>query len=219
MPYTSPLSAKITTTVPVTWSDGSLFSGYILFGIALPTDSLGAQWAELRLWGTSQRLPLWVTVPVVEGQVDTNTTLFYTNQMDPPNTRYSIYWFDMTWKRIYPIGSLPALISVTANPYVVTQPTLAAPGVPGAGLTPDPQTPFSTNTSGTGTYLIENEYILTGTADGVNATFTLPVTPVITAFLFIDGQKQDPANYLRTGPVVIFSTPPTAGASVSALVA
>lgn len=218
MPYTPPTSTKITTASPVLWSDNSLFTGYILFGVALPTDATGAQWAELRLYGTSQRLPLWTIIPVVEGTVDTNTSLYLTTQLDPPNTRYAIYWYDSTWKLVYPFpsGTLPSLVSVTTSPYQITVPSLTAPGTPLAAQTPAPQTSTSAMTSYVSSNLIE--YILAGSADGVNTIFTIPYTPVVVASLFIDGQKQDPSTYTRVGSTVTFVTAPTAGSSVSAYV-
>ena len=92
MAYIGPTSTKIITSAPVTWSDGSLFSGYLLLGLALPTDSLGAQWAEVNLYGTSQILPKWTVIPIVEGTVDSNTSIFPNTQLDPPRTKYAIYW-------------------------------------------------------------------------------------------------------------------------------
>lgn len=213
MSYTVPSTAKIQSASPITWSDGSLFSGYILFGLALPTDVQGAQWAELRLYGTSQRLPVWTVFPIVEGQIDTNTTLFYTTQLDPPNTRYAAYWYDNTWKLIYPIGAPPVSFSITTNPCLITQPYLQAPAVPTDDLIPVPQ--FEDPEEADRNLI---EYTLAGTANGVNTIFVIPVTEVRGASVFIDGQKQDTSTYTRVGSVVTFNTAPVILSSITAQV-
>ncbi len=220
MSYTSPQTAKVTTSTNVTWSSGALFSGYLMFGVALPTDSLGAQWAQLNLYGTSQRLPIFTIIPIIEGVVDQNTSVYLTTQLDPPNTRYVAYWYDNTWKLIYPFpsGTIPSPFSVTTQPYIITQPTLTVPTVPTGAEIPAPQTDDSTTGSGPIPYAAFDEFVLTGTADGVNTIFTIPVTPLISAAIFIDGQKQDQSTYTRSVTVVTFNTPPTSGASVTALV-
>jgi len=216
--YQAPQTAKITTSTPVTWSDGSLFNGYILFGIALPTDVSGAQWAEVKLLGTRQRLPVWTVLPIVEGQLDQITTLFLTTQLDPPNTRYTAYWFDNTDKLIYPYpsGTKAAAFSIASNPYTITQPTLAAPTLATGAYFPDPQPVVRNAVSFLASTAVE--VYLTGTADGVNKVFTIPETSVVLAVIYVDGQKQDPLTYTRTGSTVTFTAAPTAGSSVTALV-
>ncbi len=220
MSYVAPQYAKVTSVSPITWADGSLFSGYLLFGLALPTDSLGAVWGQVNLYGTSQRLPIFTIIPIVEGQIDQNTSIFLTSQIDPPNTRYVLYWYDNTWKLVYPFpsGTLPTAFAVTTQPYVVTQPTLTSPTLPTGSEYPAPQTDDSTPGSGPIPYAAFDEFVLTGDADGVNTVFTIPVTPLISAAIFIDGQKQDQSTYARSITVVTFNTPPTPGSSVTALV-
>ena len=219
MAYVGPTSTKIITSTPVTWSDGSLFSGYILLGLALPTDSLSAQWAQVNLYGTSQTLPKWTVIPIIEGTVDNNTSIFPNTQLDPPNTKYAVYWYDNTWKLVYPFpsGTLPSLVTVTGATYTITQPTLTAPTAATGALTPAPQT-IEDDTSNPMTYAIPVEYILTGTADGTNKVFTIPATPKIFAAVFIDGQKQETTLYSRSGSVVTFTTAPVADSVVTALV-
>ncbi len=215
MSYTPPQSTKITSASNVLWSSGALFSGYILLGLALPTDALGYQWAELRLYGTSQRLPEWTVIPIVEGVIDNNTSIFLTSQLDPPNTRYVAYWYDNTWKRIYPypIGVLPTAFTVSTNPYIITPPTLTVPTVPTAALYPDPQddNPLP--------YAIPTEYTLTGTVNGVNTVFTIPIATVVFACIFLDGQKQkESEDYSRSGNIVTFTTAPLTGSQVMGLI-
>lgn len=220
MPYVGPTSTKILTSSPVTWSNGSLFSGYLLLGLALPTDSLGAQWAEVNLYGTSQILPKWTVIPIIEGVVDNNTSIFPNTQLDPPNTKYAIYWYDNTWKLIYPFpaGTLPSLVTITGAMYTISQPTLTSPTAATPDLTPAPQTGDGTTSAGSQGYAIPAEYTLAGTADGTNAVFAIPVLPKIFASIFIDGQKQDPSTYSRVAAVVTFNAPPASGSSVTGLV-
>ena len=217
MPYINPTTTKIVTSANVTWSGGSLFSGYLLLGVALPLDSNGVQWAHVNLFGTSQPLPQWTVIPIIEGVLDNNTSVFPNSQIDPPNTKYAAYWYDNTWKLIYPFpaGTLPTLFTITGATYTITPPTLTSPTAATVAFTPVPQSEDAT-TSFTSTNIIE--YVCTGTADGVNATFVIPYSPVVLAVMFIDGQKQDTSTYTRVGSVVTFNIAPTAGSSVTALV-
>ena len=219
MAYIGPTSTKIITSAPVTWSDGSLFSGYLLLGLALPTDSLGAQWAEVNLYGTSQILPKWTVIPIVEGTVDSNTSIFPNTQLDPPRTKYAIYWYDNTWKLVYPFpsGTLPSLVTITGATYTITPPTLTAPTYATSDLTPAPQI-IPDDTADPMTYAIPVEVFLSGTADGANTVFTLPVQPKVFCSVFVDGQKQDTSTWSRNASTVTFTTAPTYGSSITALV-
>ena len=220
MAYVGPTSTKIVTSTPVTWSDGSLFSGYILLGLAMPIDSNGVQWASIRLYGTSQQLPQWTVIPVIEGVVDNNTSIFPNTQLDPPNTKYAIYWYDNTWKLVYPFpaGTIPSLVTITGATYTLTQPTITAPTSPTAAETPAPQD-IPDYTSSDVTYAIPTEYTLTGTANGTNVTFTIPTSPIVFACIFLDGQKQkEGVDYTRIGSTVTFLTAPTSGSQVMGLV-
>ena len=220
MAYVGPTSTKLITSTPVTWSDGSLFSGYLLLGLALPTDSATTQWAYVNLYGTSQQLPKWTVIPIIEGAVDNNTSIFPNTQLDPPNTKYAVYWYDNTWKLIYPFpaGTLPSLVTITGATYTITQPTLTAPTAATADLTPAPQTGDGSTIANTQIYAIPVEYTLTGTADGVNTVFVIPVEPKVFASIFIDGQKQDTSTYSRVGDTVTFNTAPFAGSSITGLI-
>ena len=220
MAYINPTTTKIITTSNVTWDNGSLFSGYLVLGIALPRDAAGVRWANINLFGTSQILPEWTVIPIVEGVLDNNTSIFPNSQLDPPNTKYVAYWYDNTWKLVYPLpaGTIPALFTVSGATYTITPPTLASGSAPTGADAPVPED-IPAYTSSTVTYAIPTEYTLTGTADGSNLVFTIPVTTVTFACIFLDGQKmKEGVDYTRSGTVVTFVYAPTSGAQVMGLV-
>ena len=220
MAYINPTTTKIITSSNVTWSGGQLFSGYLLLGISLPRDAAGVQWANINLYGTSQPLPQWTVIPIVEGVLDTNTTVFPNSQLDPPNTKYAPYWCDNTWKLVYPLpsGTIPTPITISGTTYTITPPTITAPATVTSADVPVPED-IPAYTSDNVTYAIPTEYTLTGTANGTNLTFTIPVTSVIFAMIFLDGQKmKEGVDYTRSGIIVTFITAPTSGSQVMGLV-
>lgn len=89
----SPNIGKLTGTI--TWSDSSLFNGYAVVGLVLPTSS-GTAWPELTLEPGSprQRLPLWSTIPIINGEFNQQIGLWYNEDIDPPNSKYAIYYYD-----------------------------------------------------------------------------------------------------------------------------
>ncbi len=212
-----PQTAKLTSTSPIVWSNGATFTGFLLVGMALPNNAQGVQYASVNLFGVNppQRIPTWTLIPIIQGQFDTSAGLFLSASVEPPSTKYALYWLDSTKTQIFPaVGVPPTLVSVTTDPYVITQPTLTLPAAPTA--VPAPQTTFSTPNGGfPPSYVTGVPETLGGTVNGVNCVFTISRNPLL-AIIIVDGQIQDQSSYGRVGTTVTFITAPTTGSSVTA---
>lgn len=134
----SPRVGKLTGTI--TWSDGSSFNGFAVVGLVLPTSS-GTAWPELTLEPGSprQRLPLWSTIPIINGAFNQQLGLWFNEDINPPNTKYIIYYYDTSLKT--PAVGVPSGIgdafTVTADPTTPPTYTLTAPIAGTAVPTPD----------------------------------------------------------------------------------
>lgn len=118
--------------------------------------------------------------PIVDGVISTVPKLPYTNSFTPPNAQYRAFWID---KALNEIAAGAGFVTVSADPYTVTVPTLTAPSAEGTLPVLDTD---STPTPATGLYSIVKEDI-TGTKDGANTAFT--VSSNSSAILvFLNGQ-------------------------------
>ena len=111
------------------WSNGSRFDGYVWIGITLPATPAGIDapylWASQR----RQNLPRLIKVPIVNGQIDQTTQLFYNSTMNPPGTTYVAYYYSQDDVLIAPSSGTATPFSVSASPTTLTVPTLTVPSV------------------------------------------------------------------------------------------
>jgi hypothetical protein len=130
-----PQSAKLSGTI--LWSDSSLFNGFAVIGLILPTSS-GVNWPELTIEpnDVKQRLPLWSTIPVKDGEFNQSLGLWFNTAINPPNSKYALWLYDLSGKRVLSPSGSGDFFTVTTNPHVIT---VTPPAVPSAGTTvPDP---------------------------------------------------------------------------------
>lgn len=118
-------------TGTITWSDGSLFNGFAVVGIVLPTTG-GSAYPEIQLEGNTSRfeIPIWATIPIKDGAFHSQSGLWYNADINPPNTKYAIYYYDSAWVQIAgPASSsdffLVASESFTPTTYTLNVPTLS----------------------------------------------------------------------------------------------
>ena len=161
----SPRVAKLAGTV--LWSDGSLFQGFAVIGLIVPTLS-GVSWPELSLEPNSprERIPLWSTIPIKNGVFNQALGLWFTDDINPPNTKYAIWYYDSSNVQIAGPVDSSDFFTVTADPTTPPMYSLVAPtaGVaipdPGEGSVPgglsyislfvDAETPIGSITSTNG---------------------------------------------------------------------
>lgn len=157
----TPLRARLAGTV--LWSSGESFDGYALILLALPGTH-----ASVSMDGTfpRARIPTNTVIPIQDGIYNQNSWLYRNADIEPPNTQYAAYFYDLNWVRIAPAGAA-ALFTISADPYTLVAPTLTAPTA--AVVAPSPTTVPSAGSS----ILYISKEQPTGTKNGVNDTFTL----------------------------------------------
>lgn len=116
----------------IAWSDGTLFDGYVWLGLQLPTGDAPYLFNSTR----PQQLPPYTRIPIIGGQLDNNTGVFYNSNLQPPGTRYVAYYFDSNNVLIAPASGTATPFAVSATPVTLTVPTLT---VPALGTAPVPQ--------------------------------------------------------------------------------
>lgn len=124
-----PTPSYATLSGTVTWSDGTLFDGYLYLGLVMPANSDGV-WptATLSGQGSPQRLPIWTVVPVMSGVFNPQTRVLYNNSLTPPHTQYVAYWYDLNMRRVAPgPTAITVPFSINVSPYVISIPTLTSP--------------------------------------------------------------------------------------------
>lgn len=112
----------------ITWDDGSLFNGFGVVGLVLPTSG-GVDWPELTIEPNTprQRLPLWATIPIVNGEFNNQVGLWFNADIDPPNTKYVIYYYDSSGKQVGVPTNSADFFTITAAETTPTMYTLVAP--------------------------------------------------------------------------------------------
>lgn len=130
----TPSRSKLTTSSGyVYWSDDSKFDGFLLVSInmpepqasegAYPEVSVDARYPRVRI-------PQWITIPIIDGVIDQHCTLIYTASLEPPNTRYYIYYLDITMQKILAEPGDSDAFAVSEATTTITQPTLTVPTAP-----------------------------------------------------------------------------------------
>jgi len=175
-----------------TWSNGRLFSGYLLI-LATPPSGRGELWYRKGL-----RVPDRYTFRIEEGEFDVGTAhIFRTDYLEPPNVKYLDFWYDLTG---YFLTSGSAQFEVTADEYNLTPPTLTAPSAGDA-----PEAPTSAPVT-----LADQSYVTVGTwtPDGTTTDFALPSSGGI-AIIFLNGVIQvEGVHYTRDGSTITFTSAP-----------
>lgn len=130
----APRTANLATSPdPVLWSDGSLYNGYVWFGLTLPS---GYTTPYLYNSAKSQAIPRYGKIPVTGGVIDSSTKLFWNADIVPPGSTYRFYWFDDNDSLIAPSSGTAGAFTVDAATETITAPTLT---VPSSSSVPVPQ--------------------------------------------------------------------------------
>lgn len=132
----TPRVAKLSGTI--TWSDGTLFSGYAIVMLVRPGGSNQYPYLALNPGDPRQRIPDRVVVRIQDGAFSQNEGIFYNADLNPPNSAYVIYYYDVTLSEQL-AGPTTSSDFFYATSGSVTPPTYTLP-VPSLTLTiPSPE--------------------------------------------------------------------------------
>ena len=135
MAFPPSVATIVASTTTVQWSNGKNFNGWLALGLAVPTMS-GTPYPTISVDAEMPqvRVPQWTPIPITDGVINTNTFIYFTTTLEPPNCQYVAYWYDVNFVLV---SGPSALFSVTASPYTITVPTLTVPVAAVAGPSPD----------------------------------------------------------------------------------
>lgn len=96
-----PRTSKLKATPDVTWDNGDNFNGFGIVVIVPPTvDAISWPSITIDPNSPSQRLPQTATIPIVDGVFNNSVGIFYNEDLDPPNSKYCIFYFDSGWNQV-----------------------------------------------------------------------------------------------------------------------
>jgi len=137
----TPRVAKLSGTI--TWSDGTLFSGYGIVMLVRPGGSNQYPYLALNPGDPRQRIPDRAVIRIQDGQFSQNEGIFYNADLNPPNSAYVIYYYDLTLEEQL-AGPTTSADFFYANAASITPPTYTLP-VPALTLTiPSPESEETT---------------------------------------------------------------------------
>jgi len=116
-------TSKADSSTTLSWSDGNLFQGYLLLGLAAPT---GRPSVELSSYIGIVEIPIFTLIPITDGKYHQATEVFYTTDLTPPNTTYFAWLLDKTGTQV---GSVSTSFTVTTNPFTPPSFTMTVPAV------------------------------------------------------------------------------------------
>lgn len=130
----NPRVAKFDGNQTITWSNGSPFNGFALIGIVLPTSG-GTPWAYVSPGDNypGAAVPTFQYASINDGKLNTQAGVFYNEDLSPPNSKYAVWYYDLTGR---PIGNVAGQFYATAPTVTLPTTTLTAPAE-GSNPVPD----------------------------------------------------------------------------------
>lgn len=151
-------TATVESSAAIQWSSGDNFDGYLIFKLVPPDGREFLVWEDSGL-----RVPSRFIFPIEDGVISTIPELPYNASFTPPNSQYRAFWYD---KSLTSVASGVGFVTVAADPYTVTVPTLTAPS---AESTPPTLSENPSETILTGM----TQETISGTKNGTNTAFTI----------------------------------------------
>ncbi|MEN6536829.1 MAG: hypothetical protein ABFD89_24450 [Bryobacteraceae bacterium] len=133
---TAPKKAQLTSS-RISWSSGEYFDGHLVLGLACPVPTSGAiSYVLSDNASPSARIPTWIRIPVVEGELSTEARVLNNADLEPPNSRYAAFWYDLAGRRV---AGPSALFEVSGDSYAIDAivPTLTSPVVSTSAPVPE----------------------------------------------------------------------------------
>lgn len=195
----APAHSLVQTASTVQWSDGANFQGYVLFLLALPTFD-GSAYTKAYLKGDNQqqvRIPIRLKWPIVDGALNSDLRIWRNASIAPPNSKWYDVWYDETRNQVA-TGS--GLITISADPYTLTVPTLTATVATATTPTPEDQAIPSTT-------LLTNIAPTVLAASGTGSSVTITSNPVVLLGVFFNGQKlRSGTDFNIVGTTITFTS-------------
>ena len=130
-----PRRSKFNPSTTVQWSDGTNFDGWILVGVVPPTFSgTDSAYVSFSDGKPVVRLPVFAFVPITDGKFHTSSSVIFTSDLQPPNTKYVVWYYDSIRRQI---AGPSSAVTVTADPFTPPSLTLTAPTAGSTNPTPD----------------------------------------------------------------------------------
>ncbi len=123
----APKKAQLTSS-RISWDSGEHFDGHLVLGLAVPVPASGVAITFVLSDNASPsvRIPAWIRIPVVDGELSTEARVLNNADLEPPNSRYAAFWYDLTGRRV---AGPSALFAVSGDTYDIDAivPILTAP--------------------------------------------------------------------------------------------
>ena len=100
----------------VTWLDGAVFNGFCILSLLPPKTTNGT---PRTLFCGKTQIPLETRIPIKDGVFD-QTRFLYTADINPPNSRYVIRYYDES-------GALVGAPDDIQDAFIVSSPTTTPP--------------------------------------------------------------------------------------------
>lgn len=200
--------AQLTSASNITWSDGSLFNGYVLLIMAPPT---GYAHVVLRDKRPHLRVPQRYRVPIREGQYVPDTQVWRTDSLVPVNVRYSAFFYDSTDKLVS-AGS--SLFAVTSDPYTLAPPALTVPSAAVVSPTPEtvPSAPVVVYQN------VPTRENVSGTKNSINTAFSISRAGSVVFVIWNQMVLTEGVHYTRTGTSITMTVAPDSGDTLEAVI-
>lgn len=148
----NPRVAFPSQTQVFSYTDGTLFEGFILLGIRTPAvDATGGSQAyppKVAAYSTSNTrqfipMPVFTKIYIKSGLMESTTGVIFSNDLVPPGFQYVAWLYHLTTEDV-PVTGFSTPVLATISPFAITATPFTIPGsfltlaLPGGGTSPNP---------------------------------------------------------------------------------
>lgn len=112
---------------PLKWSDNSLFNGFILLGLGLPTSAIPVVQVGYAVDNLFVRSPVFHWHRIKDGVFKTPFYVIRNDKITPPGTRWYAYFYDLSNRIVAPTMGSATALNINAANFTITPPTLTVP--------------------------------------------------------------------------------------------
>lgn len=196
-------SVKVSLDSPLTWSDGDLFEGDLLFLVVLPQShqELGkngkilARNPVLARSNPPVMVPMWHMLPIKNGYLPENSRVWKTDSLSPKGCKYFLYLFDKSGQKVENVFTLPTEpLAILQDYRVEIDPVedISAEGVVSA-----PQSNLKLNNTNNILIDMQNTFIKVQNLNSGSLNVTYPTKPT-GSILILDLIQDAPGDFVPT---------------------